>query len=111
MIRKILLLSVFAMAGCSTGRIPTDNLPSLNNNELCRALGENFIDGTELFKVMNEVFDRVGSIDIQECKAIANEVKFTEMSLRNMQWQNDINRMNTKSMEDAIKIMKSQNGV
>ncbi|WP_187654764.1 hypothetical protein [Xenorhabdus sp. PB62.4] len=102
MIRKLLLLSVLVMAGCSTGRIPTDNLSSLNNNELCRTLGDNYINSTELFKAMNEVFDRVGSIDIQECKAIANEVKLTEISLRNMQWQNNINSMNTKFMEDAM---------
>ncbi|MBD2810563.1 hypothetical protein ID853_06610 [Xenorhabdus sp. Vera] len=104
MIRKLLLLSVVAIAGCSAGRVPTDHLVLLNNDKLCRALGENSDNGDITTRILNEILSRGDSIDLQECYSIERFVKSSRMPSTNDFWFNSINQRDIETMKSMVQM-------
>ncbi|AOM39606.1 hypothetical protein [Xenorhabdus hominickii] len=109
MLKKLLLLSTLAMSGCVLNKIPTDNLTSLSNNELCSALGENSDNGNTTLRILDEITFRKGAIDMDKCHAL-------EMSARRKgsdfvdsnAWARDASRMAEQARRDAEMFKKLQ---
>ncbi|MBD2786358.1 hypothetical protein ID858_16985 [Xenorhabdus sp. DI] len=103
MIRKLLLLSVtLTIAGCSVGRVSTDNLTSLNNSSLCRALGENADNGDITARILNEISSRGDSIDAEECHSIEAFAR-RDFGVRDF-WFLDIQKMNNQITRDILQM-------
>ncbi|AYA40496.1 hypothetical protein HZS38_08755 [Xenorhabdus nematophila] len=106
MSRKLLLLFILATAGCSIGKVPTDNLTLLSNNSLCRALGENADNGDITFRILNEIASREGSIDTEECHSIEVFAKNqTSFGLMNSWPNRGIDKMNDQITRDIQKMV------
>ncbi len=82
MLKKLLLLSTLALSGCVFNQIPTDNLTSLRDNELCLALGENSDNGDTTLRILDEIRSREGVIDMDKCHALEMSVRKRESNFR-----------------------------
>ncbi|MBD1226107.1 hypothetical protein [Xenorhabdus griffiniae] len=104
--KKILLLSAAILSGCSTYGIPTNNLKSLNNNDLCKALGQQEFSIDTIHRIYEEIFSRAGQIDTDKCMQMVKETRSYELSRKRFsEFQFMSQQRELQMITDSIKNM------
>ncbi len=105
MIRKSIFVTALILSGCTPKPTPPENFKSLNNQQLCQALGYNSDKAVVTLSILNEISSRGESIDMDQCHALEMATREHPVDfLKTEPWDDFSRQVNKRIMEDIQKM-------